>query len=696
MNTLEGQELALRAQPTIGETLGNEVGINQTYFAPGASRPVIRGLAADRIKMMENGLDTLDASSASPDHAVTTDPMLIEKIEVVRGPATLLYGSTAIGGVVNQIDRRIPEVKPTEDLSGSLNLRGGSAADERADSVELNGGNDRFAWHVDYSTLEADDYDIPGFARLEGDEHGDEHDDDHDEHDDDEHGDDHGHDEHEEENPFGTLPNSDITTDSGGIGGTYFFGESGFIGFSVSGFETQYGLPGGHGHHEEEGEHDEHGDDHDDDEHGDDHDDDEHGDDHDDDEHGDDEHDDDEHGDDHDDEHGEEEDIRIDMERIRYDLRGAITKPFGAFQGAKFRFGYVDYEHVEGEGEGEGTAFFNDAWEARAELIQKRRGSLKGTVGIQLRSRDFEVVGEEAFVPPSVTDNFGIFTFQELDRGSVSYQFGARYETQDTSVTSDDLGDRDFDALSASFGIVWKVADDYSIGASLARSAKMPTSEELYSNGPHFAVNAFEIGNPDLDEETALGGELSFRKTDGRLTGSVNFFYNSFSDFIFQAFTGEEEDGLPVVLYSQADADFRGGEVDVSIVLSEQLHSSWHLDLFGDLVRAEFDDGGYLPRIPASRYGAGLKYRSDRLRAGIRAWRVSEQARVAANETPTEAYSMINANVSFRFFFSKSYLDVMLRGSNLTDEDARLHTSFSKDEVPLPGRNINLVMRLGF
>lgn len=658
VNALDGQELALKLQPTIGETLNNEVGITQTYFAPGASRPIIRGLGADRVKMMENGLDTLDASSASPDHAVSTDPMLVERIEVVRGPATLLYGSHAIGGVVNQLDRRISEVRPTSEISGSVHLRGGSAADERAAAVELNGGRGRFAWHLDYSTLETDDYDIPGFARLEGDEHGEEGDE-HDEHG--EEGDEH--DEHEEEeNPFGTLPNSDITSDSGGIGGTYFFGDGGFIGVSVSGFDSQYGLPGAHGHHEEEGEHGEHGED---------------------------EHD--EH-----DEHGEE-GVRIDMERIRYDLRGAVTKPFGSFQGAKFRVGYVDYEHVEGEGGGEGgTAFFNDAWEARAELVQKPRGSLTGTVGVQLRSRDFEVVGDEAFVPPTVTENLGIFTFQELDRGSVSYQFGARYETQDTSVRSESLAGRDFDALSASFGVVWKLSDDYSIGASLARSAKLPTSEELYSNGPHFAVNAFEIGNPGLDEESALGGEISFRKTDGRLTGSFNLFYNSFSDFIFQAFTGEEEDGLQVVQYSQADADFRGGEVDLSIALFEQPHASWHLDLFGDLVRAELDDGGDLPRIPAMRFGGRIHYHSDRLRSGVELWRVTEQDRVAENETPTEAYSMLNASISYRFFFSRSYLDLMLRGTNLTDEEARLHTSFVKDDVPLPGRNISLIARLGF
>ncbi|MDA8018926.1 MAG: TonB-dependent receptor [Thermoanaerobaculia bacterium] len=683
-NVLDGQELAFRVQPTVGETLSNEVGITQTYFAPGASRPLIRGLGADRIKMMENGLDTLDASSASPDHAVSADPMSVERIEVIRGPATLLYGSTAIGGAVNQLDRRIPELRPTSEFFGSVNFRGGSAADERAGSVDLNGGNDRFAWHLDYSALETDDYDIPGFARLEGEGHGDEHDEEHDEHGDDDHDDDdHDEDEHEEEeNPFGTLPNSDIRSDSGGIGGTYFFGDSGFVGVSVSGFDTEYGLPGGHGHHEEEGGHD---DEHDEDEHGDDE--------HDEDEHGEDEHDDDEHDED---EHGEEEGVRIDMERVRYDIRGAVTKPFGAFQSATFRFGYVDYEHVEGEGEGEGTAFFNDAWEARAEFVQKRRGSHKGSFGVQIRSRDFEVVGEEAFVPPAKTENLGIFTFQEFGSGPLRYQFGARYETQETSVLSDTLRDRDFDALSASFGIVRSVSDGYSIGASLARSVKMPTSEELYSDGPHFAVSAFEVGDPGLDEESALGTEISFRKTEGRVTGSINLFYNDFSDFIFQAFTGEEEDGLPVVQYSQADAEFLGGEVDLSIVLFERPHASWNLDLFGDLVRAEFDDGGDLPRIPSARFGGGIHYRSDRLRGGAEVWRVTEQDRVAENETPTDAYTMLNANISYRFFFSSYYLDLILRGTNLTDEEARMHTSFVKDSVPLPGRNISLMARLGF
>lgn len=653
INILEEPELAVRLEATLGESLSQEPGITSTYFGPGASRPLIRGLGADRVKIMENGIDVLDASSSSPDHAVAADPLAAERIEVVRGPATLLYGSNAIGGVVNVLDQRIPQYAPTEGFSGRVDLRSGSAADEWAAAAELGGGNDRWAWNLFLQTRETDDYEIPGHASLDEDEHDEE------EHEEDEH-EEHGHE--EEEEIFGILPNSDLDSSSAGVGASYFIGDKGFLGFSVRGFDTEYGLPGGHGHHEEEGHHDE------------------------------------EEGGHHDEEHEEEseEDIRIDMQQRRYDFEGGITQPFGAFEQANFRLGIIDYEHFEGEGSEEGTGFFNDAWEARAEFVQKRRGSSSGSFGIQLRERDFEVVGEEAFVPPAVTESLGLFTLQELDRGSVTYQFGARYEIQDTSVRHEDLADRDFDALSASLGLVWRASEDYSIGASLARSVKLPTSEELYSDGPHFAVSAFEVGDPDLDEESAVGLDITLRKVAGRVTGSFNLFYNQFSDYIFQRFTGEEEDELPVVVYSQADADFWGAEAEASILLAETTHSNWDLDLFWDMVRAEFSDGGDLPRIPPQRFGVGFHYRSDRLRAGAEARFVDDQDRVAENETPTDGYTMVNANVSYRFFFDNYFLDLILRGTNLTDEDARLHTSFVKNDVPLPGRNISLIARLGF
>lgn len=626
---LEGQELALRLEPTIGESLAKEAGVSSTYFGPGASRPIIRGLGGDRVKMMENGLDTLDASSTSPDHAVAADPLSAKRIEVVRGPATLLYGSNAIGGVVNVLDGRIPGARATDPFSGTVDLRGGTVANERTAALNLDGGKDAWAWHLDFLARETDDYEIPGRASIDSEE---------------------------TEAPSGILPNSDIESTSAGVGASYFFGESGFVGLAVRGFGSEYGIPGSHA--EEEGE--EEGED--------------------------------EHGD----EHGED-GVRIDMTQRRYDVEGGITRPFGPFQGAGFRLGVVDYEHDELEAPGVvGTQFFNDAWEGRLELIQKTRAARNGSFGVQFRRRDLEALGDEAFIPPAETDNLGLFAFQEFGSGDLRYQTGVRFESQETRVDSPELPDRDFDGLSASLGIVWQAGEAYSLGASLARSVKMPTSEELYSGGLHFATSAFELGDAALDEESALGLDVTLRKTEGRVTGAFNLFYNDFSDFIFQVSTGDEQEGFPVLQWSQADANFWGAELELSVLLAQNAHSSWDLDFMWDFVRAELDEGSNLPRIPPQRYGAGVHYRGDRLRGGAELRLVDAQDRLAPNETRTDGHTLVDANISYRFFFAHYFLDLILRGTNLTNEEARVHTSFIKDDVPLPGRNLSLIARLGF
>lgn len=614
---LSGDELSLRLQPTLGETLSAEPGVSSTYFGPGASRPVIRGLGGDRVRMLQGGLGTGDVSTTSPDHAVTVDPGSAERIEVVRGPATLLYGSSAIGGVVNVLDERIPDFRPTRGLEGTVDLTGGTVADERSAAVGLTGGSGPWAWHLEGLKRETGDYAIPGFAQVEG----------------------AGHD---EDNPYGTLPNSDLEATSAGLGGTYFFGDRAFLGLAVSGHDTNYGVPGA-------GE-------------------------------------------------GEEGGTRIDMQQRRYDLRGEVTRPFGAFRGLKVRLGATDYEHSELEATGDvGTTFFNDSWEGRAELVQKPWHGISGSFGVQVRRRDLEAVGEEAFIPEASSLNLGVFAFQELTRGPVSYQFGLRYETQDTNTSGPGLPDRSFDGLSASLGAVWRPVEGYSVGASLARAVKMPNGEELYSEGPHFATQAFEMGDPGLDEETSLGLDLSLRKETGRLTGTLTLFANRFDDFIFESFTGEEEDGLPVLQFSQDDAEFRGAELEVRAEVYEADTAHVDLRLFGDYVEAELSASGEpLPRIPPMRYGAGLDYHGDRLLGTLEIRRVARQDRVAPEETPTAGYTLVNAAVGYRFFIREQVLDVLLRGTNLTDQEARNHLSFLKDSVPLPGRDVGLSLRLSF
>ncbi len=637
IDVVSGDELALRMQPTLGETLSNQPGVSSTYFGPASSRPVIRGLGGDRIRILEEGIGTGDASNVSPDHAVTFDPMNADRIEIVRGPATLLYGSNAVGGLVNIIDSRVPEYVPTSPIGGSVDLMFGTVADERSGGVALQGGAGSFAWNLRLGRRETDDIEIPGPA-----EHEDDHDDDPDD------------DDHDDEEFTGILENSALKNDSGSLGVSWV-GDRAFFGVAVSGFDSFYGVPG-HGHHEEEGE----------------------------------EHEEEE-------EEEEEEIVSIDMRQKRVDVRGEIRNDTGLFSAYRLRAGRTDYEHTELEGDEIGTLFTNEATEARIEAIHRSIGPFRGSIGIQLSNRDFSAVGAEAFVPPSDTDTLALFIFEETGSGPLRYQFGARYEKQDVSARVDDLPSRSFAGLSGSAGVIWRAPEDpYAVAVSVARAVRAPTAEELYANGPHIATRSFEIGNPDFDEETSLGIDLSFRKTEGRLKGELNLFAQRFDDFIFERPTGEEEDELPVFQFEQADARFNGAEAHADIELFHTEPHHFDLELSADYVRGSLAGGGNLPRITPLRLGAGLRYRGPRIWSLVEVRDVADQNRTADFEEETDGYTFLNAAIGYRFFLGPTIHELVLRGTNLTDELARSHVSPLKELAPLPGRDFSLAYKVMF
>jgi iron complex outermembrane receptor protein len=593
---LEGTELLQRAQATLGETLAQEPGVSSSYYAPGASRPVIRGFTGDRVRILEDGLGTADASNVSPDHAVSYDPMGADRIEVVRGAATLLYGSSAVGGVVNVLDGRVPDHVPTSGIEGSFGARFGSAADERAGSVDLRGGGGRFAWQAGYLDRRADDLDTPE----------------------------------------GTIVNSDVDTTRGTVGASYV-GTKGFVGLAYTDFASNYGS-------------------------------------------------------------AVEEEVRIDLDQQRFDLRGEYDAPAGFLRSIRARAGIAEYEHVELEGEEVGTRFSNDSWEARAELLHRRLGAFEGNFGVQLSDRDFRAEGEEAYVQPTRTTNQALFAFEEIGRGRLVGELGARYERQQTDSSDPALRDRDFDAFSGSAGAVWKPAEAWSIALSLARSTRLPTPEELYSDGPHVATFAYEVGDDDLGKESSLGIDLSVRRLAGKVRGEVNLFRDDFDDYIYDEATGDVDvdSGLPIYRFTQQDAEFRGLE---AVVHFELFHSEPHhveLDLRYDTVRAELADGTPLPRIPAARYGIAVQYQGPRLWGNLEVLRTADQNRVAPLETPTAGSTWLNAAVGYRILAGRAVHDLILRGVNLTDELARNHGSRFKDVVPLTGRDIGLTYRLTF
>ena len=442
-----------------------------------------------------------------------------------------------------------------------------------------------------------------------------------------------------EEPAFGVLPNSDLQNDGGTVGFSRFFGDDGFAGLSYSRFDSEYGIPS-----------------------------------------------------------EAAEGVRIEMKRDRLDFRTEVMNAFGPFRGFRLRAGATDYEHTEFEGPEVGTVFLNDYWEGRAEVVQQEKGRLSGAIGVQASDRKLEAVGEEAFIPSTDAEDLALFVFEELGWDAVKLQLGARYDTRDVSAHAADLPARDFDDVSASLGLVFLPAEGSSIGVSLARAIKFPSSEELYSNGIHVATGVFEIGDPNLDSEESLGLDLSFRRATGRVTGEITVFGQDFDGFIFQRFTGDEEEGFPIVAFSQTDAEFRGGELAATIGLSEQARHHLDLELFADYVQAEQSGGGGedLPRIPPLGFGAGVHLHGERYHAMVETRHREDQDRLAPNETPTDAYTVLNASFSYRFFTGEQVYDVILRGRNLTDEEVRGHTSFVKDIVPQPGRDVSAALRLSF
>ncbi len=663
-SVLSGMQLQRESAGQVGDIVASLPGVEASGFAPGASRPILRGFGGDRVRVLLNGIGTIDASGASDDHAVAADPLIAESIEVLRGPAVLLYGSQAIGGAVNVITKRIPPGIPDEPVH--LDMLGGvdSATGLWEGGVSLDTKvTDNIVFHVDGSYRNTDDIEIPGFAAsdaLRADLLADAA-------------------EEEEEGAFeeaeelreaanisGTVPNTYSETWSAGTGIAFFSGESNF-GVSFDYYDTEYGVPGapgvGHHHHGEE-------------------------------EHGDEDH---EGEEDHDlegEEEGEEA-VSIGLRRYRADFRANIDLGDGFFDSVQSRIGYSDYTHTEFEGDEVGTVFEVKGVEGRVELVQSRRGGWSGATGAQFSAQDFVATGAEAYIPPNNVETVALFTLQEFYFGPFELEAGARYEN--TEIEASTLGlERDFDTVSASVGGSYAFFNDFRAGLNVSHTERAPTAAELYAEGPHIATQQFEIGNPDLNIERSWGAEGYVRGEIGEIKINASIYRNWFDDFIYLAGTGEEEDDLPVFAFLQQDADQWGAEAQITFPVIEGRDFSLLGDVRGAYTSVEFDDGTNAPRIPPlSLYGA-LEGRWDHfdLRGEVE-W-YDSQTDVAPFETATDGFTMVNASLGWHPFEGRENLTIIAQVDNIFDVEGRRHTSFTKEFVPMTGRNFKLTARVSF
>ena len=631
---VQGAELTQSLRPSIGETLAHTPGVSATSFGPSASRPVLRGFQGERVSVLSDGIGAIDVSNTSADHATVVNPLLAERIEVLRGPQSLLYGSSAIGGVVNVIDRRIPVSVPDEAAHVGALASYGSAANERslAGSVDMP-LSQHWVIHADGSYLKSDDLKIGGHAltpalRAEALANGFD----------------------EAADVDGKLPNTAAKTWTAGIGAAYI-GDGGTIGIAYSHYDSLYGVPIRFA--TEPGE--------------------------------------------------EQEAPRLSMVQNRIDARAEINAGGSAIEKIGFRFGYAKYRHFELEEDGSiGTAFYNQGLEGRLELTQTKHGAWRGVTGAQFFTRDFDVVGDEAFLPKNKTAQIGLFTLQQLDYGKLKFEAGARYEH--TNVNADPApdkpqffdGGRSFDVVSGSLGASYNFAGNWRIGLNVSRTERAPAAEELFANGPHGGTEAFEVGNPDFRTERAWSVEAILRGSGTNYSFEASAFHSWFSNFIYQSPTGGIEDGLPIYAFNQADARYYGFEAQGSVVLARFGDAKLSADALADYVHAQITGSGPAPAIPPLRVMGALSYQTKLFDLRGEVERTTAQNRVTTFETGTPGFTLVNAEINFRPWGDERPLSFALSANNIFDVNARRAASVLKDYAPLAGRDIRVTAKLNF
>lgn len=681
---LSGDDLAHRRQGGLGETLSGLPGVHLDNFGGGASRPVIRGQTTPRIEILSDGANLFDVSSISPDHAITTDPLLLDGIEILRGPAATRYGGNAVNGAINLIDSKVPKELPEDGLSGATEVRFGTGDEEKTVVGRVTAGLGPFAIHAEGARRRSDDYAVPG--------------------------------------SYG----SDRLRDSFANSSSYSFGASwitskGYLGAAYARQDSDYGLPG----HSHEGAvchthgldlhcdgHDQWGDP----------------------------------ALGWDDSHTAL--IRLRSERVDVrgdydDLLPGIAKTRLRVSYTDYAHdeidGHIQFSHFTNK-------VYDGRLELTHKPLLGFSGTfgVQYTHGTFAGLDRFDPADLRE-LQDYVTENIGVFLSERRSFGPFDLEISARKDWREITLPfnmyaaqspvywdwlHDLLGqdevDKDVAAertrhiaanppekaspLSASISGTWNFDNGYSIGLSLSRSQRAPTVRELYAQGNNLATNSLEGGLlranllsrrfPVYNDviETTKAVNLTFRKTAGPTQFELGLFHQDIDDYIFARLIEEERLGsgalFRYLVYTPADAKFTG--IDGQI--SHQLDPSSRVTVFGDYVRAKMKDGeDRLPRIPPGRLGARYEGDWGSLSANLEYYRTFGQDRTASYETTTEGYNMVNATLAYRFEVGTGKsVEFYARGTNLTNELAFSHTSFVKDQSPLRGRNIVFGMRHQF
>ena len=619
-SVLAGQELQKQLETSVGSTLESQPGVASRSFGPAPARPVIRGLGGDRVLILQDGQRMADLSSQSGDHGVTANPAAAQRIEVVRGPATLLYGANAVGGLVNIISEDIP-TRPVTVASGNFTFDAASAAKEGGAAGSVRIGNGRFALQAGAAGRRSGDVDTPR----------------------------------------GEILNSQSRSGLGTIG-LAWTGARGYFGGSYGYDDTRYGAPV-----------------------------------------------------------VEDGLVELTPRKHAFTVRGGAQGLDGAFDAFRATVAVRRYKHEELVAGEVGTAFKNNTVESELMGSHRAFGRLKGSIGGSFLDRAFDAAGEEALSPPVDQQTFAAFVYEEVTWPHVTLQFGGRLDR----VGYEPLGEatRDFTTGSGSVGLLLRPAaadDRVTLAVSLARAARSPALEELFYLGPHPGNFAFEVGNPNLEPEHALGFDLSLRWRGTRASGEVTYFRNDIKDYIFTApLTAEEfekregefaarfparelhdegagdadEHEFPFVEYVGADSVLQGFEAHGDFALTPELFIEAQVDYVQGTLK---DSDEPLPRIPPLRFGTGLRYQHNAFQAGANMRIAAAQDRIFSTETATEGYQLLRLFASYTFGRDNVAHTITARLDNATNELYLNHLSLIKDLVPEMGRNLRVLYNVRF
>ena len=673
---IDGEDITDGASTSLGEAIDSYLGVSIADYGSAVGQPIIRGMSGPRVRILKNGMVNRDVSSLGVDHLNDLDLNNVQQIEIVKGPSSLLYANGSIGGIINVVDDCIAEM----DFAGSEFSAGyekQSVNDGTAQNFNFKDNVGGFNVNFGYSKIELGNFDVPDGAIL---------------HEEEEH---EGEEEEHEDDNLGFVNNSDYQTEATKFGISKA-GDWGYLGFSIDGLESVYGIPfHGEEHEEEEG------------------------------------------GEEH-----EEERIFSTTDSDSFTVKGSLNMSGDLVNSVDFTFRDSDYilteahaeeehdeeEHEEEEHEEhEPTSFMSASTEYGA-IFDLSNDNITQKIVFNVLDEDSSIIGEEAFMNPATSEEFTLGYFISKDIGMYNVDFGLRMDQIDRSgsVTDEDHGDMDYyniDDTTNSFAVTLgkSLGDSLDVDFGFASVERLPSVIELFMNGPHLATGRLEVGNPNLKSETSNNFDVTFDYDNGDFYGYASFYINKVDNYItlmdeddehgdedHDEDHGDDDHGddhgddhddhadLIHSFYVQENAEFIGYELEfgrtVNLASGDLTYS------FGrDQVNAEFADGHNVPRINPARNVYTLSYKQNDTVFKINLKSVERQNDFAEGETATDSYRMLDTRVTKTFSVNdKSRMKVTLFANNLLDDEARNHSSFVKGPVPLPGRNVGIKFNLTF